>query len=148
LENLGVKETPMFVAETTGAWTSSQTATEECRVKIMHIKARLLVVSVFDNCTRKTQKLSLLKPPGGASFALNSQKFECNFVPPVVSHIDTPGFLWVKTVHKSAELSYFWAAAHLVFVQLECFSFFKNKKLAVMLPQTEEESSLSCLPCL
>jgi len=30
LENLGVKETPMFVAETTGAWTFSQTATDEC----------------------------------------------------------------------------------------------------------------------
>jgi len=30
LENLGVKETPMFVAETTGAWTVSQTASDEC----------------------------------------------------------------------------------------------------------------------
>jgi len=30
LENIGVKETPMFVAETTGAWTFSQTATDEC----------------------------------------------------------------------------------------------------------------------
>jgi len=30
LENLGVKKTPMFVAETTGAWTFSQTATDEC----------------------------------------------------------------------------------------------------------------------
>jgi len=29
LENLVVEETPMFVAETTGAWTFSQTATDE-----------------------------------------------------------------------------------------------------------------------
>jgi hypothetical protein len=30
LENLGVKQTPMFVAKTTGAWTFYHTATEEC----------------------------------------------------------------------------------------------------------------------
>jgi len=30
LENLRVKETPIFVEETTGAWTFSQTATDEC----------------------------------------------------------------------------------------------------------------------
>jgi len=113
----------------------------------MHTKARLLVVSVFDIGTRKTQELCFLKPRTGGSFALNSQKVDSYFVLPVVSHVDTSGFLWAKTVHQSAELSYFWLATHLFFVQLECFSFFKTTKLAVLFPQTEEALSLSCLPC-
>jgi hypothetical protein len=99
LENLGVKETPMFVAETTRAWTFSQTATEKCCVKIMHIEGRSLVVSVFEICTNKTQKLCFLKARTGGSFALNSQKADSCFVLPVVSHLDTPGFLWAETVH-------------------------------------------------
>ena len=103
----------------------------------MHIKARLLVVSVFDIGTRKTQKLCFLKPRTGGSFALNSQKVDSNFVLAVVSHVDTP----------VAELSYFWLETHLFFVKLECFSFFKTKKLAVLFPQTEQALSLSCLPC-
>jgi hypothetical protein len=101
----------------------------------MHIKARLLVVSVFDIGTRKTQKLCFFKPHAGGSFALNPQKVDSYFVLPVVSHVDTPGFLWTKTVHQSAELSYLW------------LSFLKAKKLAVLFPQIEEALSLSCLPC-
>ena len=111
----------------------------------MHIKVRILVVSVFDIGTRKTQKLCFLKPRTVGSFALNSQKVISYFVLPVVSHVETSGFLWAKTVHQSAELSYLWLAAHLVFVQLECFSFFRTKKLAVRFPQTGEALSLSCL---
>jgi hypothetical protein len=116
----------------------------------MHIKARLLVVSVFDICTSKTQKLCFLEPRTGGSFALNSQKFDSCFVFPAVSHVDTPGFPWAKTVHQSAELSHLWLAAHLVFAKLECFSLFRNEesmKLAVLFPQIEEALSLSCLPC-
>ena len=37
---------PMFVADTSGTQTFCQTATEECCVKIMHIKARFLVVGI------------------------------------------------------------------------------------------------------
>jgi hypothetical protein len=92
----------------------------------MDIKARLLVVSVFDIGTRKTQKLCFLKPHAGGSFALNSQKVGSYFVLPVLSHVDTPGFLWAKTVHQSAELSYMWLAA----------SFLKTKKLAILSRQT------------
>jgi hypothetical protein len=77
---------------------------------------------------------------------LNSQKLDSYFFLPVVSHVETPGFLWAKTVHQSAELSYFWLATHPFFVKLEWFSFFKTKKLAVLFPQTEEALSLSCLP--
>jgi len=76
----------------------------------MHIEARLLVVSVFDIGTTKTQKLCFLKSRTGGSFALSSQKFDSYFVLPVVSHVDTPGFLWAKTVHQSEELSYLWLA--------------------------------------
>jgi hypothetical protein len=102
----------------------------------MHIKARLLVVSVFDIGTTKTQKLCFLKPPAGISFALNPQKVRSYFVLPVVSHVVTPGFLGAKTVHQSAELSYLWLAAHLFFVKVECFSFLKTKKLAILSPQS------------
>jgi hypothetical protein len=75
LENLGVKETPNFLEETTGAWTFSQTATEECCVKIMRIRTRFLVVSVLDICTSKTQKLCFLEPRTRTegSFVFNSQ---------------------------------------------------------------------------
>ena len=113
----------------------------------MHIKARLLVVSVFDIGTRKMQKLCFLKPHAGGFFALNSQKIDSYFVVPVVSHVDTAGFLWAKTVHQSTELSYLWLAAHLFFGKLECFSFLITKKLAVLSPETKEALSLSCLPC-
>jgi hypothetical protein len=102
----------------------------------MHIKARLLVVSDFDIGTRKTQKLCFLKPRTKGSFALNSQKVDSNFVLAVVSHVDTPGFLWPKRVDQSAEFSYLWLAAHLFFVKVECFSFLKTKKLAILSPQT------------
>ena len=50
----------------------------------MHIKSRLLVVSVFDIGTRKTQKLCILKPRTEGSFALNSQKLDSYFFLPVV----------------------------------------------------------------
>ena len=113
----------------------------------MHIKVRILVVSVFDIGTRKTQKLCFLKPRTVGSFALNSQKVISYFVLPVVSHVETSGFLWAKTVHQSGKLSFFWLATHLSFVKVECFSFLKTKKLAVLFPQTEEALSLSCLPC-
>jgi hypothetical protein len=93
-------------------------------------------VSVFDIGTAKTQKLCFLKPHAGGSFALNFQKVGSYFVLPVVSYVDTPGFLWPKTVHQSSELSYLWLAAHLFFVKLECFSFLKTKKLAILSPQT------------
>jgi len=46
LENHRVKKMPMFVADTSGTQTFCQTATEECCVKIMHIKARFLVVGI------------------------------------------------------------------------------------------------------
>ena len=104
-------------------------------------------MSVFDIGTRKTQKLCLLKPRTGGSFALNSQRVDSYFVLQVVSHVDSPGFLRAKTVHHFAELSCLWLAAHLFFVKLECFSFFKTKKLAVLFAQTKEALSLSCLPC-
>ena len=130
LENLRVKETPMFVAETTRARTFSQTATEECCVKIMRIRTRFLVVSVLDICTSKTQKLCFLEPRTRTegSFSLNSQKVVSYFVLSVVSHVDTLRFLWPKTVHQSAELSYLWLAAHLVFVKPKRCSFFQNEE--------------------
>jgi hypothetical protein len=113
----------------------------------MHIEARLLVVSVFVIGTRETQKLCFLKPCTGGSFTLNSQKVDSYFILPVVFHVETPGLLWAKTVHQSAELSYLCLASHLFFVKLECLSFFKTKNLAVLFPQTKEAWSLSCLPC-
>ena len=48
LENLGVKETTIFVPEITGACAYFQTANEESCVKILHIKAKLLVVPILD----------------------------------------------------------------------------------------------------
>jgi hypothetical protein len=102
----------------------------------MHLKARLLVVSVFDIGARKTQKLCFLKPRTGRCFTLNSQKVVSYFVLPVVSHIDIPGFLRPKAVHQSAEGSYLWVAAHVFLVKLKCFSFLNTKKLAILSPQT------------
>ena len=56
------KEISKFVQETNGAWIFSQTATEECCVQILHIKARLLVALVLDICKSKTQELCPLEP--------------------------------------------------------------------------------------
>ena len=111
----------------------------------MHIEARLLVVSVFDIGTTKTQKLCFLKSRTGGSFALNSHKVDSYFVFPVVSHVNTPGFLWEKAVHHSAEVSYLWFAAHLVFEKLELCSFFRTQKLALLFSQSKEALSSFCL---
>ena len=100
----------------------------------MHIKARLLVVSVFDIGTRKTQKLCFLKPHAGRSLALNSQKVDSYFILPMVSHVGTPGFLWAKTVHQSEELWFFVVGA-------------SPLRTAVLFLRTKEAWSLSCLPC-
>ena len=56
LENFRVEETPMVVVQTTDAWTFTQSASEEWCVKVLHIKARLLVAPVLDICTSKTEK--------------------------------------------------------------------------------------------
>jgi hypothetical protein len=93
LENLGPRKRPMFLAETTEAWTFPQTATEECCVKMMHIKTRFLVVSVLYIYTSKMQKVCFLEPRTGRFFALNPQYMDTYFVFPVVFHVETKGFL-------------------------------------------------------
>jgi len=119
----------------------SQSVTEECCVQILHIKARVLVATVLEMCTSKTKKLCFLESRTGGSFDLNSQYVDSYLVLSVVSHVDTPVILWAKTTHQSAELSYLWLAAHLVFLKLECFSLFRRKKLAILFPQTEKALS-------
>ena len=58
-----------------------------------------------------------------------------------------PGFLWVKTVHQSAELSYLWLAAHLFCVKLKCFSLSERRSLHHSSSKWEIVVYLSCLPC-
>jgi hypothetical protein len=103
----------------------------------MHIKARLLVVYVFDIGPRKTQKLCFLKPRTGGSFTLNSQKVVSYFVLPAVSHVEHPR---ISVGEDGPSVS-----RTLVFLvgdsPLLCV------KLAVVFPETEEVLSLSCIPC-
>jgi hypothetical protein len=106
-----VKQTPIFIAKTTGVWSFALTATKEFFVQVRHVKARLMVASVVDLCRIKTRKIGILEPRSAGLSPWILRRLTPFFGLPVISHVDTPGLLWVKTVHQFAELSYFFLGA-------------------------------------
>ena len=73
----------------TGAFSSPQTATEECCVEVIHMKAKDLVSLVFDICTGQHVGILFLETAYFRVFSLNSLIVYSYFTVYMISNVDT-----------------------------------------------------------